>query len=80
MSNVAIAGLIDFSESAISRERDRNSINGTYDAELAQHKATKVRNNGMKQYSKTTQQMLDLITEKITEKEWSPGQICERCK
>ena len=80
MSNVAIANLIGFSESTISRERLRNTSNGSYEAESAHQHATEVRSNAMKKYSKTTQRMLDLITEKITEKEWSPDQICERCK
>ena len=80
MSNVAIAGLIGCHESTISRERSRNSTNDIYDAELAHQHASEVRSNGMKQNSKTTQQMKDFIAEKMIEKEWSPDQICKRCQ
>ena len=33
----------------------------------------------MKENSKMSKQMVDLIAEKITQKEWSPDLICERC-
>ena len=80
MPNVAIADLIGCHESVISRERSRNSVDGIYDAELAHHHAMSVRSEAMKKPSKTTQKMRDLIHEKVTMYEWSPDQICERCK
>ena len=80
MSNVAIAALIGCHQSAISRERSRNSVDGIYDAELAHHHAMSVRSEAMKKPSKTRQKMRDLIHEKVAMHEWSLDQICERCK
>ena len=80
MSKVAIADIIGCHYTSIGRELNRNSTNGIYDAELADQNATKVRSNAMKHNSKTTQQMKDLIAENVIEKEWSPDQICQRCK
>ena len=65
MSNVAIADLIGCHESAISRERSRNSVDGIYDAELAHHHAMSVRSEAMKKPSKTTQKMRDLIMQRF---------------
>ena len=80
MTNTAIAEMIGYHYTTIGRELARNKANGIYEAEMAHQNATKVRSDGMKHYPKTTQQILNLISENLTEKEWSPDQICERCK
>ena len=80
LSNAAIAQLIRFDATAIGREISRNSINGVYDSELAHQQSVRVRSKAMKKNWKANPDMLNNIESLVTEDEWSPDQIVNRCK
>ena len=78
--NATIGQLTGFDATAISREISRNSVDGVYDSELAHQRSVRVRSQAMKMNWKANPDMLNNIESLVTEDEWSPDQIVNRCK
>ena len=73
-SRKEIAQTIGVSESAISRELNRNSGQRGYHWQQAQVKATD-RQRRLQNYRKLTLELRNFIRKKMTEEQWSPTQI-----
>jgi len=73
-----IAKLLGFHKSTINRELNRNGSISFYDPEKAQKKAVHRRKTALKSV-RFTGEMKKLIIRRLKE-EWSPEQICGRCK
>ena len=74
----SIARSLGRSQSTISREIERNSVNGVYNHRLAHSKAVG-RHRKKRKAVKLTESMKELIKEKL-KKDWSPEQISGRLR